>query len=39
MENKEFEKYLNNIEFEDKPDHAHRDKLEKKLQASFVDHS
>ncbi|MBN1973253.1 MAG: hypothetical protein JW787_06415 [Sedimentisphaerales bacterium] len=39
MENKEFEKYLNNIEFNDKPDYAHRDKLEKKLQASFVGQS
>ena len=36
MENKEFEKYLNNIEFDDKPDHAHRDKLEQKLLVSLT---
>ena len=32
MENKDFEKYLNNIAFDDKPDYAHRDKLEQKLE-------
>ncbi len=39
MENKEFEKYLNNIEFDDKPDYAHRDKLEKKLIVSLSEQS
>ncbi|MBN2589908.1 MAG: redoxin domain-containing protein [Sedimentisphaerales bacterium] len=39
MENKEFEKYLNNIEFDDKPDYQHRDKLEKKLIVSLAEKS
>ncbi len=39
MENKEFEKYLNNIEFDDKPDYPHRDKLEKKLIVSLAEKS
>ena len=39
MENKEFEKYLNNIEFDDKPDYQHRDKLEKKLIVSLSEQS
>jgi hypothetical protein len=36
MENKDFEKYLNKIDFDDKPDYAHRDQLEKKLLASLA---
>jgi hypothetical protein len=39
MENKDFEKYLNEIKFDDKPDYQHRDKLEKKLHTSFVGQS
>jgi hypothetical protein len=36
---KQFEKYLNNIEFDDKPDYAHRDKLEQKLIVSLTGQS
>ncbi len=39
MENKQFEKFLNNIEFDDKPDNTHRDKLQQKLLASLAGQS
>ena len=39
MENKDFENYLNNVEFDDRPDHTHRDKLEKKLIVSLSEQS
>ena len=31
MKSDKFEKYLNNIEFDDKPDYSHRDELEQRL--------
>jgi hypothetical protein len=39
MKNKDFEQYLNNIVFDDKPDYAHRDKLEQKLIVSLAEKS
>lgn len=33
---KEFEKFIRNLEFDDKPDYAHRDKLQKDLLASLT---
>ena len=36
MERKDFEKYLNNIKFDDKPDYTLRDKLEKRLLSSLA---
>jgi hypothetical protein len=36
MKSDKFEKYLNNIEFDDKPDYNHRDKLEHNLHACLI---
>ncbi len=35
---KEFEEFISGIEFDDKPDHAHRDKLEQNLHACLIRH-
>ena len=39
MVRKDFEKYLNNIKFDDESDYAHRDKLEQKLIVSLAEKS